>query len=419
MPGSSISPPVFSKMRRTHAFLLIAAAASLIPFGPLFAEVDYQAGVGWTIGDSSQDASEATASAQLNKAQALENSGDYARAMVAYLALTRRFPRSGAAEEAQLKAGDMALKAGDYDHAYALYNEYITRYPKGDQFDQALEGMYNVGQKFLAGARRRVFGVKAFPSMARAQQIFENIVSIAPFSSWAPLAQFYAGQAMERQNRPDDAIAAYQEVIDRDPSDPAAADAQYQIGYVYLTEAHTAYDSSAADKAQEAFEDYLARYPNSEKAPQAQDDLKILQSHENNNVVEIAKFYDKKKDYKAAYIYYTEVIKDEPGTPDAKAAETRIDELRQKLGDAALEPGPEKPETGATAQEARRMQAQVDTASRADYDGPPVAEPTPVPTPAPDQSAPTPALRSSPDDLGPAPADLAPQPAVEPPLPPQ
>jgi len=258
-----------------------------------------------------------------------------------------------------------------------------------------------------------VMGLKTFPSMARAQQIFENIVKTAPYSKWAPLAEFYAGQALEKQGHPDEAVADYQEVISRYPSDPTAADAQYQIGYVYLVQSRTAYDKSAAGKAQDAFEDFLARYPTSEKAPQAQDNLKTIQGRENSNAVQIAKFYDKKKNYKAAVIYYEEVIKEQPGTPDAKAAEARIAALKAQLGDAAIEPGPEKVETGATAAEKRRLQAQVETASRSDYVGPPVAQPTPAPdeTPPPKSN-----LRTSPDDMNPMPPA---QPAVEPPLPAQ
>jgi outer membrane protein assembly factor BamD len=397
-------------MRKAHALILLAAGACLLPCNRGAAAVDYTPGQGWTAEDASgQDATEATASAQLVKAEALEKAGDYRHAMIAYYSLTRKFPRSGAAADAQLKAGDMAAQAGDYDRAYTLYNEYLTKYPKGDGFDEALQGMYNVGQKFLAGARRRMLGVKTFPSMVRAQQIFENLVKTAPFSKWAPLAQFYAGQALEKQGHPDDAIAAYEEVISRYPTDPAAADAQYQIGYVYLVQSRTAYDKTAADKAQEAFEDFLARYPTSEKAPQAQDNIKTLQSRENSNALEIAKYYDKKKNYKAAVIYYNEVIKEQPGSPDAKAAEERISELKAKVGDTALEPGPEKTETGASAQERRRMQAQVETASRADYLGPPVAQPTPAPE---ETAPPKPALRTSPDDQ-------APVPPVEPPLPSQ
>jgi outer membrane protein assembly factor BamD len=396
-------------MRKAHALILFALGACLLGHRAA-AALDYTPGQGWTTEDAGGDSTiEATASAQLQKAEALEKDGDYKRAMLAYYSLTRKFPRSGAAAEAQLKAGDMAVQAGDYDRGYTLYNEYLTKYPKGEDFDQALQGMYEIGQKFLEGARRQLFGVKTFPSMVRAQQIFENIVKTAPFSKWAPLAQFYAGQALEKQGHPDDAIAAYEEVISRYPTDPAAADAQYQIGYVYMVESRTAYDKAAADKAQDAFEDFLAANPNSEKAPQAQDDIKALQAHENSNAVQVAKYYDKKKDYKAAVIYYEEVIKEQPGTPDAKAAESRISELKAKVGDTALEPGPEQTETGPKAVEQRRMQAQVDTASRSDYVGPPIAQPTPVP----DETAPQrPQLRTSPDDLNP-------QPPVEPPLPAQ
>jgi outer membrane protein assembly factor BamD len=400
-------------MRKAHALFFIAAGAlSLIPAHRAAAALDYSPQTGWTVEDSSgRTPVEATASAQLDKAQRFEKAGDYQHAALAYYELTRRFPRSGAAADAQLKAGDMAFAGGDYDQAYIYYNQYLTKYPKGDDFDQALEGMYNVGQKFLAGAKRKMLGFKAFPSMVRAQEIFENIVKTAPFSKWAPLAQFYAGQALEKRGQPDDAIAAYQEVISRYPTDPEAADAQYQIGYVYLVQSRTAYDQSAATKAQEAFQDFLAQYPNSEKTAQAQDNLKALQNHENSDTVVVAKYYDKKKDYKAAVIYYNEVIKEQPGSPDAKAAQIRINELRTKLGDAALEPGPEKTETGARAAEQRRLQAQVETASRSDYLGPPVPQPTPPPA---ESSAPSaPPLRTSPDDLTP------PQPPVEPSLPSQ
>ena len=174
----------------------------------------------------------------------------------------------------------MAEKAGDYDQAYAYLKEYLVKYPKGEDFDNAVAAQFDIGQKFLEGARRRLFGVKTFPSMVRAQQIFEGIVATAPYSKWAPLAQFYAGQSLEKQNQPAQAIAAYENVLSRYPSDPVAADAQYQIGYVHLQIARTAYDKSEANKAREAFEDFIAHYPNSEKTPQAQDNLKALQGRD-------------------------------------------------------------------------------------------------------------------------------------------
>jgi hypothetical protein len=69
--------------------------------------------------------------------------------------------------------------------------------------------------------------------------------------------------------------------------------------------------------------------------------------------------------------------------------------------------GPEKVETGAKAAERRKLQAKVDTVSRADYVGPPVkvAE-------IPVETADKPHLRTSPANVGPLPP-------VEPPLPAQ
>jgi hypothetical protein len=71
-----------------------------------------------------------------------------------------------------------------------------------------------------------------------------------------------------------------------------------------------------------------------------------------------------------------------------------------------LHSGPEKTETGERAAERRKLQAKVDTASRPDFVGPPVAENKENIQTGP----PKPKLRTSSDSLGPVPA-------VEPPLP--
>jgi len=394
-------------MRKRHVIFFLASAVSLLPCQRAGAVIEYQAGQGWTVeGPNGEEPTEGTASAQLDKAKSLESAGNYKAATAAYHNLVRKFPRSGVAAQAQFKAALMAEKAGDYDLSYAYLKEYLAKYPKGDDFDNAVATQFDIGQKYLEGARRRLFGVKTFPSMVRAQQIFEGIVSAAPYSKWAPQAQFYAGQALEKQGQPVQAIAAYEEVLSRYPSDPTAADAQYQIGYVHLTAARLAYDKGEANKAREAFEDFLAHYPNSEKAPQAQDNLKSLQGRDTSGAMSIAKYYDKRKNYKAAVIYYNDVIKGSPGTPDAQVAQTRVDALKSQVGDEALQSGPEKAENGARAQEKRRVQAQIDTASRSDYMGPPVAQPTPVP----DQVAPPKSqLRSSPDNLSPLPPPVEPE----------
>jgi hypothetical protein len=98
---------------------------------------------------------------------------------------------------------------------------------------------------------------------------------------------------------------AYQAVIDKFPNDPIAADAQYQIGYIWYEAARLGTnDQAATQNARTAFEDFLFRYPKSEKAPQARENLERLQQKSTGDAMKIAKFYDKEKAYRAAVIYY-------------------------------------------------------------------------------------------------------------------
>lgn len=373
----------------------------------------FRQGEGWS--SESEDAGqvEATASAQMKKAEGLENEGDFKKAIGAYRGLVRKFPTSGAAPQCLIKLGELYTKVGDNDHAFEAYKKYLSTYPRGQQFDQAVGGEFEIGKLFLEGARKRVFGVPTLPSMARAQEIFEDIVKNAPYSKYASLAQFNIGLALAKQERFPEAIAAYQTVIAKYPNEPIAADAQYQIGYTYLDQSRNGqYNQQARSKSREAFEDFVARYPQSEKVAQANQNLKSLQTTTTSGAMSVAKFYDKQKNYKAAVIYYNQVIQDQPGTPQADSAKNRIEALKNLVGEDALRAGPEKTETGERARARRKLQAQVETNSRSDYVGPPVV--------VPDEVAPAkPKLRtSSPDALGPVPNVEPPLPQqVEPPVP--
>jgi len=364
----------------------------------------YRSGEGWSLENDEGEVVESSASAQLQKAENLENTGDLKGALAAYRGLLRKFPSSGAAPKCVMKVAGIYEKQGHFEQAFAAYGKYITDYPKAEDFDNAVESQFNIAKRFLAGEKKRVFGVKTFASMETAEKMFEEIVKNAPYSKFAPLAQFNLGQSLEKQMKYPEAIAAYETVTVKYPSDSIAVDAQYQVGYVYYTQSRQAYDPAARNKARDAFEDFVARYPNSEKIAQAKENLNSLSGSDTKGVLGIAKYYDKAKNYKAAVIYYNQVIKQQAGTPDSDYAKNRVQELIGIVGEDALRAGPEKTENGTRAKISRKLQAQVDTANRPDYVGPPVK----VPEDAPAQK---PKVRTSPSDTGPV------TPAVEPALP--
>ncbi len=104
------------------------------------------------------------------------------------------------------------------------------------------------------------------------------------------------GRAREKQGANDAALAAYQSVVEKFPNDPLAVDAQYQIGYIWTSAMRSGtYDPNAAAKSKTGFQDFLYRYPNSEKSAQARENLKKLETKQTNTAFEIARFYDKQK----------------------------------------------------------------------------------------------------------------------------
>ncbi len=395
-------------MRKLALILTLSVLGSALT-SPVQALTLYRSEQGWKIDGEPSAAIEPAAVEQMRKAEHLEAADSLSKsALNAYRDLVQRYPASPLAPKAQFKVGSLLERTGEYDKAYRAFETYLSKYPRGDDFEPAVESMFKIAKLFLEGQRKKVLGVPVTASMSRAVEMFEGIVKKAPFSKWAPLAQFNIGQAYEKQGKTAEATAAYQTVVTRYSNDGVADDALYQIGYVRFKEHREgSNDRGSAEKAREAFEEFINRYPASEKVAQARENLKSIDSGSNKGTLEIAKFYEKSANYKAAVIYYNDVIKFQPDTPESTVAKTRIADLKQRFGEDALRAGPERTETGARAQSRRRLQAKIDTVSRPDYVGPKVK------VTEPDEVAPSsrPRLRTSPQNVVPMP------PALEPPLP--
>ncbi len=373
-------------MKKTLRFVLPLTVIALFAFPARSpAPIIYREGEGFLPGELEDIEIKKNAEEQFNLAERYAEAGDYKHAGASYRLVVRRFPRADLAATAQFKSGEMYERQGDLEHAFSEFQSLVEKYPRSPDFERALEAQYDIGKAYLDGKRVKFYGVPTLPSMERASTLFSKIVHNAPYSKIAPLAQFGIGQALEKGGAIQAAVTAYQQVVDRYPNSDVADDAMYQIGYVYFESSRaTGYDETAAVRAQEAFEDFLLKYPNSEKVAQAKDNLKTLQGRKSTNAYDIARFYDKQRNFKAAYVYYNEVLAQQPDSPEATRAKHRMDQIRSKLGDDALRIGTSTPSVAAAGQQ--KLQAQVDTPSRPDFVGPPA--PTPSPSPKGDQTAP-------------------------------
>jgi outer membrane protein assembly factor BamD len=321
---------------------------------------------------------EAEANAEFQRGEGFENQGDTKEALGSYRRIAKLYSLTAAAPKAQVHIGRILERAGAYKDAYDAYTVYTTKYPRGNEFDAVIQSQFTIAKLFLDGQKKKVLGISINVSGSEAEKMFAGIVQRAPFHKLAPLAQFNVGQALEKQGKSIEAMGAYQAVLTRYPNDPIASNAQYQMGFVQFRETKEgSRDQAARVKARESFEDFTVRYPQSEKIPQAQENIKALSGTDVKATLDTAKFYDKTKNYKAAVIYYNDVIRVAPGTPESEASRARIEELKGLVGVDALRAGPEKAQSGDIALTRRRALAKVDVAARPDYNGPPIDYPYP------------------------------------------
>ena len=351
---------------------------------------------------STTAANDAVAAELMRQAGDFEAAGNYNRAATLYREVVRRHQVSPSAPAAQFRLAELIDQSGNPNRAFEAYEKLVKDYPQSREFDRALAAQLAIADGFMQ--RRRY---------ERAGEMYGAILAAAPFARFAPEAQFKLGQALESRSEYARAIAAYQVILDRYASSDYADDALYQIGYVQLTEAMgRSQDLSAAIDAKNTFEEFLMEYPNSEKAAQARDNLNRMTGREATDLMSIAQFYDRNSNYRAAVIYYADLVRRQPGTDDAKLANDRIEEIRATVGDDELRAGPERAETGERAAMRRRLQNQVETSALSNFAGPPVASIVPEELPPP-----RPRLRTSSRDVRPVGAEPVNLPPVEPDLP--
>jgi outer membrane protein assembly factor BamD len=251
----------------------------------------------------------------------------------------RKYPKDALAPGAGFRSAQLQEQVHDYLGAAAAYRTIVEFYPSNPHFNESIEAQFRIAELYLNGKKIKFLGLSVANALDKAVDIFAAIIRTAPYGKYTARAQFGIGLAREKEGANDAAIAAYQAVVDKFPNDPIAADAQYQLGYIWFTAARAGTkDLAASNNSKTAFQDFLFRYPNSEKVAQARANLQLLDHKQISTSFQIAKFYDKQKSYRAAVVYYNEVIRQQPGSSESEQAKKRIDQLRAKVGEAAIQP---------------------------------------------------------------------------------
>lgn len=343
--GRNVDDPIVRRYRdrmnrRSIGFLIILACLLACPFrspAPLI----YRPGEGWTYepvgGEQGGNWRRQRAKDQLEVAQGAFDLKDYGLALKAARRVVSNWPLSDFAPAAQYLVARCYEAQGQDERAFKAYQTVLERYPKIPNYDEILQRQYDITNKYLAGKWFKLWGViPFFSSMEKTSEMYARIVRNGPFSEIAPQAQLKIGAAREKQRNYALAAKAYQIAADRYHDRPkVAADALFSEGSAYAKESQTAeYDQSTAGQAIATFTDFMTLYPNDPRASKAVGMIGDLRREQARGNLETARFYERRKRWVAAKIYYNEVVNlslAEPDSAYATEARQRIEALDKHL----------------------------------------------------------------------------------------
>ena len=271
-------------------------------------------------------AGESSAQGFYNRAIEAQNSGKSSRAAKDFKSVYSKYPLSPVAGDSAYRYAKIVESSGDLLEAFDAYNAVVTKYPASPHFAEAIKRQETIAHQVAQGHITNSFiGIKSRLDVKTTASMLSKVRDNAPRAASADKAQFAIGEVYQSRasgaTGAARAIAAYRQLTRDYPDSKYASEAQYRIGTILLSEAKDGnQDSANLDRAKQAFDDVLIRYPNSKQATNAKAQIAKLSSGDIQRSFDVAEFYRKKGQTSSALFYYRETVsKSAPGPLRSKA----------------------------------------------------------------------------------------------------
>lgn len=255
----------------------------------------------------------------------------YKAALKEFKKVLIHFPDAEEAADSQYYLGRCWEELKQPYRAYEEYQKVIDSYPNSKRIQEIIERQYTIGEYFLNKEPKKWLGISLFelaehPSMG----IFKKVVENAPYSEYAPCAQYKLGILYAKLGRFQEAKDAFQALLDNYPDSEWAEAGKYQLAMASAKASYGIdYDDVHRKEALSGFSDFLKRHPDTQLTQEAETQFQELREKEAKKNYTIAQFYEKQKKIESAIVYYEVVITTYPHTRYAQPAKERLEKLKK------------------------------------------------------------------------------------------
>lgn len=266
-----------------------------------------------------------TAEAQLEFARSLMLSGKYDRAWRETNKFEQFYGDSEFADDNQFLRGEIRFAQGRPMDAAKAFQALVASHPETPLYDQAISKQYEIGdslyQRGLEKLKAKWALYKKRP-LKRAIDVYTMVIDNKPFTPQAAEAQYKVGLCHYAREEFVEAAFEYRRVVEDYPGSDYMDEASYGLAQCYYEQSlPTAYDQSPSQLAVDAIKTFSERYPNDERVAELHGKSQEMTERMAQHRLGIAQFYEKRREFKAAKLYYQVVVDQFPGTPSAEKAQ--------------------------------------------------------------------------------------------------
>jgi outer membrane protein assembly factor BamD len=272
-----------------------------------------------------------SAAASWERGREKEEREDWSGASRDYRRLVNDYPGSELAPEAQFRLGVCLEKTGRLVGAFQAYRELLRRYPGKGNLGEILERELRIGEVFLEGKKLPFLFLPLRSGLSFAAEVFQGILETAAFSDVSPRAQYDLGLIHYRRGRYEEAEVEFDRVVTVYSLSGQVPDALFMLGLCAYERALRAdYDQFFVSRAARWFETFIRRCPDHPRREEAKTKLADLLGRQAEKLYRVGHFYQRKKAWEGARVYYGEIARRFPDTSWAKKADSRLKEMEAK-----------------------------------------------------------------------------------------
>jgi outer membrane protein assembly factor BamD len=194
---------------------------------------------------------------------------------------------------------------------------------KDEQFDAPADKLYNEGLYLLNDKR----------DLKTAAKRFEEVDRQHPYSDWARRSLIMSAYTYYQAGMYEESIGAARRYIQLHPGSPDAAYAQFLIGSSYFDQIRdVTRDQERTERAMQAFDEVIRKYPNSEYAVTAKQKMEVGRDMLAAKEMLVGRYYMERRDYTGAINRFKIVVTRYQTTRHVEEALLRLTEAYLSLG---------------------------------------------------------------------------------------